>query len=203
MDNKYKIVCIGIDQSYENTGISITADNNILKVNSLYLGGIKNNSDKRRYLKNTLLKIINNIKPKCKNIVCVIERIRLRSQGFINIDYIKSIGALNSVIVDVMSEFNIQVYSVDTRCWKAQVVGTCKPLNNRFGVPPEKWPTVQWCISKGFKQSILKDVTGTRKEKGTFSIKDKKYMYNNDAADSSAISMFWFVGDKEKLKVEK
>lgn len=199
----YKEVCIGIDQSYENTGVSISADGKLLKVTSLYLGNLKSNSEKRRCLKNFLTKVIQKVKPKCDNITCVIERIRLRSQGFINIDYIKSIGALNAVIVDVMSEFNIQVYSVDTRCWKAQIVGTSKPMGNAYGVPPEKWPTVQWCISKGFKDSILKDVSDSRKEKGTFKIGDKKYMYNNDAADSSAISMFLFAGDKSMLKVEK
>lgn len=199
----YKEVCIGIDQSYENTGISISADGKLLKVTSLYLGNLKSNSEKRSCLKDFLSKVINKAKPKCENITCVIERIRLRSQGFINIDYIKSIGALNAVIVDVMSDDGIPVYSVDTRCWKAQVVGTSKPLNNRFGVPPEKWPTVQWCISKGFKDSILKNVSDSRKEKGTFRIGDKKYMYNNDAADSSAISMFLFDGDKSMLKVEK
>ena len=199
----YKEVCIGIDQSYENTGISISADGKLLKVTSLYLGNLKSNSEKRSCLKDFLSKVINKVKPKCENITCVIERIRLRSQGFINIDYIKSIGALNAVIVDVMSDDGIPVYSVDTRCWKAQVVGTSKPLNNRFGVPPEKWPTVQWCISKGFKDSILKNVSDSRKEKGTFRIGDKKYMYNNDAADSSAISMFLFDGDKSMLKVEK
>lgn len=199
----YKEVCIGIDQSYENTGVSISADGKLLKVTSLYLGNLKSNSEKRSCLKNFLINVIQKVKPKCENITCVIERIRLRSQGFINIDYIKSIGALNAVIVDVMSDYGIPVYSVDTRCWKAQVVGTSKPLNNRFGVPPEKWPTVQWCISKGFKDSILKNVSDSRKEKGTFRIGDKKYMYNNDAADSSAISMFLFAGDKSMLKVEK
>ena len=30
-----------------------------------------------------------------------------------------------------------------------------------------------------------------------------KYMYNNDAADSAGIAMFWFVGEHEKLKEEK
>lgn len=199
----YKEVCIGIDQSYENTGVSISADGKLLKVTSLYLGNLKSNSEKRRCLKSFLTKVIQKVKPRCKNITCVIERIRLRSQGFINIDYIKSIGALNAVIVDVMTDYGISVYSVDTRCWKSRIVGTCKPMDNSYGVPPEKWPTVQWCISKGFKNKILKDVSDSRKEKGTFKIGDKKYMYNNDAADSSAISMFLFAGDKSMLKVEK
>jgi len=95
------------------------------------------------------------------------------------------------------------VYSVDTRCWKSQVVGTSKPQSNKFGVPEEKWPTIQWLIAKGFERKILIDVTNTRKEKGTFKRNGKKYMYNNDAADSAGIAMFGVVGDASKLQLER
>lgn len=203
MGTKYNIISIGIDQSYQNTGVSISADGKLLLVRSIHLDKYKNNSERRKHLREYLAKMVYQIKPKGKEVVCTIERIRLRSQGFINIDYIKSIGALNSVIVDVMSTFNIDVYSVDTRCWKAQVVGTSKPMSNKFGVPDEKWPTVKWCIDKGFESSILIDMSGTRKTKGIFQKNGKKYMYNNDASDSSAISMYYFVGDRSKLEVEK
>ena len=142
------------------------------------------------------------IKKKADNTVCIIERIRLRSQGFLNIDYIKSIGALNSVIVDVMTAFDIPIYSVDTRCWKAQVIGTSKPQSNKYGVPDEKWPTVNWVCEQGFEESILRKVEGKR-EKGTFTDELGKWEYDNDAADSAAISMFWFKGDKNKLIEEK
>ena len=102
-----------------------------------------------------------------------------------------------------MQEHNIKTYSVDTRCWKAQVIGTSKPQANKYGVPEEKWPTVKWVISKGFKKSILKIVTG-RKKKGTFIGKDGlHYMFDNDAADSCGIAMFGVVGDKNKLVLEK
>lgn len=203
MGTKYNTISIGIDQSYQNTGVSISADGKLLLVRSIHLDKYKNNSERRKHLREYLAKMGYQIKPKGKEVVCTIERIRLRSQGFINIDYIKSIGALNSVIVDVMSTFNIDVYSVDTRCWKAQVVGTSKPMSNKFGVPDEKWPTVKWCIDKGFESSILIDMSGTRKTKGIFQKNGKKYMYNNDASDSSAISMYYFVGDRSKLEVEK
>lgn len=202
---KYKTICIGVDQSYNNTGISISVDGKLLVVKSIQLNKCKTNSDKRKKLRKYLYNVLEKIKNKSINIVCVIERIRLRSQGFINIDYIKSIGALNSVIVDVMSDFNIQVYSVDTRCWKSQVVGTSKPSKNNFGVPDEKWPTVKWCLNKGFIDDILIDMSHTRKTKGTFVDPEtkKRMMFNNDAADSAAISMFWFVGEHDKLKLEK
>lgn len=200
---KYNTISIGIDQSYQNTGVSISADGKLLLVRSIHLDKYKTNSERRKHLREYLANMVYKIKPKGRNIRCTIERIRLRSQGFINIDYIKSIGALNSVIVDVMSTFGIDVYSVDTRCWKAQVVGTSKPMSNKFGVPDEKWPTVKFICDQGFSDSLLIDMSGSRKEKGTFEIDGKKFMYNNDAADSAAISLFIFTGDKDKLKIER
>lgn len=203
MEKKYKCICIGIDQSYANTGVSITADGELKKVTSIELYKYGSNSEKRNKLKNELTKIVTKIKPQASNVICVIERIRLMSKGFLNINYIKSIGALNALITDVMTNNGIKTYSVDTRCWKAQVVGTSKPQKNDYGVPEEKWPTVHWVNMQGFKKSILNEVKG-RKTNGTFIGSDgNKYMFNNDAADSAAISMFWFKGDRDKLDEER
>lgn len=199
---KYQKVVIGIDQSYNNTGISIAADGKLVKVRSIQMEKIKTNSDKRRALAETLDGLLKAVCSKAKDVVCIIERIRLRSQGFLNIDYIKSIGALNSIIVDKCHEYCVPVYSVDTRCWKSQVIGTSKPMSNKFGVPEEKWPTVKWLLKQGWEDSILIKVEG-RKSKGTFVRDGQKYMYNNDAADSAGIAMFGFLGDKEKLAVER
>lgn len=202
MIKKYKKVVIGIDQSYNNTGISIAADGKLKKVRSLNLDGCKTNSDKRRALAETLDGLLNSVAQKAEELVCIIERIRLRSQGFLNIDYIKSIGALNSIIVDKCHEHGVEVYSVDTRCWKAQVIGTSKGMPNKFGVPEEKWPTVNWLIRQGWEDSILIPIEG-RKSKGTFIRDGQKFMYNNDAADSAGIAMFWFKGDHDKLQLER
>ena len=198
----YHKIIIGIDQSYKNTGISIIADGEIKKVTSKDLTCHESNTERRRALRKTLDGLLRSVTPKADSVVCIIERIRLQSQGFLNINYIKSIGALNALIVDTMAEYEIPVYSVDTRCWKAQVVGTSKPMSNKYGVPEEKWPTVRWVNKQGFKSSILKEVTG-RKSKGTFiSSNGTKYMFDNDAADSCAIAMFGVVGDKSKLQEE-
>lgn len=199
---KYKKIVIGIDQSYNNTGISIAADGKLVKVRSIQLNSYKTNSDKRRALADTLDGLLRAVCQKAREVVCIIERIRLRSQGFLNIDYIKSIGALNSIIVDICHEHCIPVYSVDTRCWKAQVIGTSKPMSNKFGVPEEKWPTVKWLLKQGWEWAILQEVNG-RKTKGTFIRDGQKYMYNNDAADSAGIAMFWFIGDRNKLQAER
>lgn len=199
--SKYKQLSIGIDQSYKNCGVSVSADGQLLKVTHIKLEQCKSNTDRRRLLKAYLDNMLKAITSKADSIICIIERIRLHSQGFLNIDYIKSMGALNAVIIDIMDEYDIPVYSVDTRCWKSQVIGTSKSKDNNLGVPKEKYPTVEWCIEQGFEDSVLRTVKG-RKVKGTFVRNGIRYMYDNDACDSSAISMFYFVGDKEKLKQE-
>lgn len=197
-------IIIGIDQSYKNTGVSIVCDGKLKQVRSIRLEKLKSNSQRRRVLGQKLGSLLRLVAQKDPNAICIIERIRLRSgqqQSFINIDYIKSIGALNALIVDCCAEYNIPVYSVDTRCWKSQVVGTSKPRPNKYGVPPEKWPTVRWCINQGFRSSILVPITG-RKTKGTFVCNGQRYQYNDDASDSAAIAMFGIVGDPQKLKEE-
>lgn len=199
---KYKKVVIGIDQSYNNTGISIAADGKLVKVRSIQLDTYKTNSERRRALANTLSGLLRAVCPKSKEVVCIIERIRLSSKGFLNMDYIKSIGALNSIIVDICYEHCVPVYSVDTRCWKAQVIGTSKPMSNKYGVPEEKWPTIRWLIKQGWEDSILIPIEG-RKTKGTFVRNGQKYMYNNDAADSAGIAIFGFIGDQNKLQLER
>ena len=197
----YRRVIIGIDQSYKNTGVTIVCDGKIKQVKSVHLEQYANNSTRRRVLSQKLDSLLRAVAEKADKQVCIIERIRLQSQGFINIDYIKSIGALNATIVDCCSRYSIEVYSVDTRCWKAQVVGTSKPMSNKFGVPPEKWPTVKWVIDKGFEDSLLIPITG-RKRVGTFERDGQRFMYNNDAADSAGIAMFGIIGDPDKLKEE-
>lgn len=201
----YNQISIGIDQSYKNTGITISADGEIKDIKSIRLERCSCNSERREILKTRLIKLMSVIKNKSDKIVCIVERTRVHGGigSFINVDVIKSMGSLTALIVDVMYKYGVNVYSVDTRSWKAQVIGTSKPMDNNFGVPKEKWPTVKWVIDKGFEDKILVDVTGSRKSKGVFKRGCKRYCYNDDAADSAGISMFWFVGDHDKLKIEK
>lgn len=198
----YNKVVIGIDQSYHRTGISVAADGELKIIKSIDLSKHNCNSEKRMRLYSELSNCISALLPKTKLIVCIVERIRLRSGGFLNIDYIKSIGALNCMIIDLCYTMKIPVYSVDTRCWKAQVVGTSKPQTNKYGVPDEKWPTVKWVIGLGFENKILMKVEG-RRLKGTFMRNEIKYEYDNDASDSAGIAMFGFVGEENKLELER
>lgn len=195
---KHKIV-IGIDQSYKDSGITISLDGKVKCVSECYTEKLKCNSDKRLALSNKLDEIIElvlNKSNKFENceIVCIIERIRLQSQGFINIDYIKSIGALNALIVDKMKQSNIPVYSVDTRAWKSAIIGNSKGLSNKYGIDEKKWPTILWCVSKGYKKYIINYDVGRRK-KGILEKNGKLYTYNDNKADSICISLYGFVNN--------
>lgn len=205
--SKYNEIAIGIDQSYKNTGISIIADGGIKDIKSIRLEKLSCNAERRETLRNALGRLLCTLESKglSDRTVCLVERTRVHGgeKSYINVDTIKSMASLTALTVDMMYPYSIPVYSVDTRSWKAQVVGTSKPMPNKFGVPPEKWPTVKWVISNGFEQKILIDVTNSRKTKGTFLRNGIKYQYNDDAADSAGIGMFWFAGDRSMLKQER
>ena len=199
-------IVIGIDQSYKNTGISICKNGILTNIRSIHLDRFKDNSERRNHLAKVLYTLFSKVSKIANTdvteVYIIIERIRLQSQGFINIDYIKSIGALNAVIVDIAKQFNLSVYSVDTRSWKSAVVGTSKPQRNKYGIDPEKWPTIQYIKSLGYEKKILIPVSN-RKKKGVFEIDGVRYTYNDDAADSACIALYGFLPDKkQKLQLE-
>lgn len=202
---KQKLV-IGIDQSYNNTGISICKDGVLTNIRSIHLSTLEDNSRKRNHLAKVLYDLFSKVSiwasGELVEVYVIIERIRLQSQGFINIDYIKGIGALNAVIVDQAKQFNLSVYSVDTRAWKSAIVGTSKPQKNKFGIDPEKWPTIQYIKSLGYEDKILVPVSN-RKKKGVFEKNGTRYTYNDDAADSACIALYGFLPqNKQKLLLE-
>lgn len=199
-----KKIVIGIDQSYKNTGISIAVDGKLKNVSSIWLDKLSTNSERRKELRLRLYKVFKKMALKSVSedaeLVIIIERIRLQSQGFLNMDYIKSIGALNSIIVDTASEYDIPVYSVDTRSWKAQVVGTSKPMKNKYGVPDEKWPTMKYVWSLGWKDKLMYKVSNQCK-KNIYVVNGIKYRWNDDAADSACIALYGF-SKNQKLEEE-
>lgn len=198
-------IVIGIDQSYKNTGVTVNINNGEkLKVRNIYTDCYENNSIKRSVVRKKLFNLISVIKiayPKAE-VVCIIERIRLKSQGFLNINYIKGIGALNALIVDVMYNNGIETYSVDTRAWKSAIVGTSKPMENKYGLPPEKYPTILWNVKNGRKKNIINYDVGKKKKGVITNKKGERYMYDDDKSDSIAISFYGFLPVK-KQKLEK
>lgn len=197
----YNKIVIGIDQSYKNTGISIAADGKLKKIGHVFLENLKNNSIRREKLRQTLYRILQLNVNKAKEVIVIIERIRLRSQGFLNINYIKSIGALNATIVDVCDMFGVNVFSVDTRAWKSAIVGTSKEQNNKWGIDPKKWPTIKYIVSMGFGDAIKRD-PGRKKIGVVADELGNRFLYDDDAADSACIALYGFC-DKQLLMEER
>lgn len=204
--NERNKIVIGIDQSYQNTGVSIGINGQLRQVTSIRLEHLRTNSEKRKLLHAKLSVLFKkaSLRASCEptEAFVIIERIRLQSQGFLNIDYIKSIGALNALIVDTADEYSLPVYSVDTRAWKSAIVGSSKPMENKLGINPEKYRTIKYVESLGFRESILTEVSRRRK-KGVFTIGNKRYTYNDDASDSACICLYGFLPkEKQLLKLE-
>ena len=202
--NKDKVV-IGIDQSYKNTGITIAVNGEVFRVYNVKLESFPNNSERRSELKERLVPVVKELLRSYEpiNIICIIERIRLQSKGFLSIDYIKSMGALNALIVDIMYRYHINTFSVDTRAWKSAVVGTSKPQENKYGIAPEKYPTILWNVKNGRKKFIVDYCVG-KKTKGVIEKNGQRYMYDDDRSDSIGIALYGFLPKKlQKLEQEK
>lgn len=208
---KHKIV-IGIDQSYADSGIAVALDGKLMAVRECKPSTTTSNTERRVLLRQTLIRVFSMMQRKAFDIgdcevVCIIERIRLQSakpgtQHFLNLDYIKGIGALNALIVDLAYEYQIPVYSVDTRSWKVQVTGSSKPLANKYGFAEEKWPTIKWCLSHGYERFIIEEVSA-RKKKGVVIKNGERYTYNDNKADAIGIAMYGFISPvNQKLEEE-
>ena len=193
----YKHIVIGIDQSYNNTGISIAADGKLMKVTSINLSGCQNNTEKRLMIRNKLTNLLDKMSQRGNLITIICERIRTFSGGFLSTDYIKSTGALIATIVDAAYEHDIRVYSVDTRSWKSAIVGTSKPGKD----DDKKGPTIKFVRKLGFEDSILVPIK--RAKKGSFEKNGQHFMWNDDAADSACIALYGFLPkSQQRLKLE-
>ena len=210
MKNK---VVIGIDQSYTRTGITVLKNKNILRMTSVEFEDCETNTEKRTYIWCVLERYFKSlVKPQENEVIVITERIRLRSQGFLSESYIKATGALVATIIDVCKGYNVPVYSVDTRAWKSAIIGSSKPLNNPYGINPEKYRTILYMRDRGLLHWIAEEYKG-RGEKGVIwankrSVDGKKekvrIKINDDLADSYCIAMYGFLPEgKRKLKEEK
>lgn len=202
-------IVIGIDQSYKRAGITVMEAGKIKKTISIDYMGCNNNTQKRQYLRTVLCKIISHYTNRLDDITVITERIRLRSQGFLSESYIKSTGALVATIVDTFEQFNIPVYSVDTRAWKSAIVGTSKPKENKYGIDPHKWPTILYLKKKGLLKHIAYPYNG-KSTKGVIKVNMGltegvvNCRINDDVADSICIAMYGLLPkSKQKLKEEK
>lgn len=211
------MVVIGIDQSYTRTGITILEDKKLIKMYSVNFDGCKNNYDKRKALRSVLESILEKLLRKYKpiEIKCIIERIRTFSGGHMSSQYLITTGGLIVTILDVFLRYDIKVYSVDTKSWKNQIVGNSKPKENKYGINPNKYPTILYLRDRGLLKHIAEEYKG-RGKKGIIGIKmdvvgegGKKVRkkvpckINDDLADSYCIALYGYLPEtKQKLKEE-
>lgn len=181
---KYKKIVIGIDESYTRTGLSIAVGpRTLLKVTSTNFKGSNTNSEKRKAFAIILHKWIKKAQSEAQEVEIICERIRTFTGGSgLRPNYLKSTGALIATIVDVAADYGLPVYSVDTRSWKSQIVGSSKG---------GKDPTVHFIESLGF------DLYMRTNKKG-------ELIYDDDAADSGGIALYGFLPPaRKKLKKEE
>lgn len=211
-------VCVGIDQSYRRTGVSVSIDDKLKLAKSIDLSALKSKAEKRAAVSRHLSSLVSHILARYSpsEVVCVLERVRTFSQKFLSVPYIKSMGALNATIADLMWQNGIACYSVDTRAWKSGVVGYSSPastkhpealrLSKHFNMDPRKAPTALHVLKHHpdiFKRGAVRQVT-SRRQRGTFISKSGiRCEIDDDLCDSACISLSWTKLDQSKFIIEE
>jgi hypothetical protein len=195
-------IVIGIDQSYTRCGISWGINGKLLKVKSIDFEGLESRSEKRREIRRVLSLLLPKCKSRATETIIICERISTFRKSFgskknmqgSNPGYLKMTGALVATIVDIAAEYDVPVYSVDTRAWKSQVVGSSKARKKK-GKRDAKSETVEFVQNLGFDLFIREKLVG--KNKG-------EKLYNDDAADSACMCLYGFIPkNKQKLLLEE
>lgn len=206
--NSYKEVpcIIGIDQSYTRTGIAVCTKGKLRKLYSInFINTIngkqvytKSKTMKRieikKYLDNILDACLRKYPPEEINIIC--ERVRtFTGSEYFRPQVIKAHSGLITSIVDAAYVKGVRVYSVDTRGWKARVLGTTKPIFEPLeGVEnPQKFGSVRKVIELGFEKEL-------RVYKRN---RSKEFTYNDDMADAACIALYGFSGYPYNLQLEE
>jgi len=105
---------LGIDPSYKRTGFAIIEDGELLYSTSLDLKKFKTKKEKRKIIAFNIKSIEASFLPD----KIITERVRLFSRGFVSS---KTIIALGSLITTIIDGSKLDVYSVDSRSFKAKV----------------------------------------------------------------------------------
>lgn len=193
MDEANKRYCIGLDQSYTDTGIAVVQDGKVLFAGHENFEGCGLRYDKRKRLIKRLEKLIDKCKSK-GDVLVTIEAVRLfsGSNPHISVNYIFSTCALVGAIVDCCITKNVPITWVETRSWKKGVLGSSKPSQKPLeGVKDKnKIASILYCINLGLKEKISYKVQHG-KNKG-------QIRYNDNIADAVCIAMCGYKGYKLK-----
>ena len=188
-----KRYCIGLDQSYTDTGIAVVQDGKVLFAEHENFEGCKLRYDKRKRLVKRLEKLIDKCKSK-GDVLVTIEAVRLfsGSSPHISVNYIFGTCALVGAIADCCITKNVPITWVETRSWKKGVLGSSKPSQKLLeGVKDKnKIASILYCINLGLKEKISYKVQ-QGKNKG-------QIRYNDNIADAICIAMCGYKGYKLK-----
>lgn len=117
-------------------------------------------------------------------------------------NYIVETGALVSYLADIFRNQGYNCYWIDTRAWKACVVGTSKPEENKYGIDKAKWPTIKY-VKRQLKNYDCILIPENRKKKGTIKLHGQYYSINDDACDSACIAQFYFKSNNPMKLLKK
>lgn len=188
-----KRYCIGLDQSYTDTGIAVVQDGKVLFVGHENFVDCKLRYDKRKRLIKRLEKLIDKCKSK-GDVLVTIEAVRLfsGSSPHISVNYIFGTCALVGAIADCCITKNVPITWVETRSWKKGVLGSSKPSQKPLeGVKDKnKIASILYCINLGLGEKISYEVQ-QGKNKG-------QIRYNDNMADAVCIAMCGYKGYKLK-----
>ena len=141
----HELICIGVDQSYKRTGVSMSVDGTLLHVKSVDLAKLTKH-ESRMLVADEVKRATCAALDAADHVIVILERIRMFSQQFVSMPYILSMGMMNGAVYDALaSQFQqemesskLEVATVETRAWKHAVVGTTKGAPNDYGVPDNK-----------------------------------------------------------------
>lgn len=163
---------VALDTSYKRTGLAVAINNQVVTVHSVKFKTKDTKTEKRQKVAKRLEYLIKRYSPD----IIITERTRQFSAGFMSMPAIAAQVTMTAVVVDVAFKYGIPVYSVDTRSWKAQILGTSKPKGG-----DKKRPALEFVETLGFELNN-----------------------NDDAADAACMSLYPFIPkEKQKLKLEK
>lgn len=213
VDTTYDVI-IGIDQSYDCTGIAVISDLStgfprVEDTAKLYLKNECDTPAEARYMLRSALECMisslaeENTFQGTKGICVIYERVRLFTAGHIAEEYIKNMSMMVGMIEDLCWQLDIDCYSVDTRAWKSKVVGTTKPLENDKFVDPKKYPTIKYVEEELGIVEDIRDILPDDTRKRNYLVDNGiKYVYNDNVADAICIGLYGYI-KKRKLRKEE
>lgn len=110
---------LAFDQSYSNIGFAYWNGKEFIdkSYGSFNIKSIGNNIVKRAFIRTLARGLVETFKPE----MVIVEQIRMFNKGFAKLGPIVDLAEMITTIVDEV--FPLPVYAIDSRSWKAKVIG--------------------------------------------------------------------------------